>query len=176
VVAPNAPAVHALAGRVLKAGDISGFAPQGEAAATNAKAWVAVESYPASERTSEVRRLERLGFVSATSAHLARSAGGGAEALSIVIRFRSPSSALASVEQEVKTNEAHGAKPFAVTGIPGAKGFGGVFGSTTGYNVIFAVGPYYYLAGVGYPTGTSRAPTKEQLIAAAERLYGRAHP
>jgi hypothetical protein len=175
VVPPNAPSVRALAGRGLKAGDITGFAPQGEAAATNAKAWVAVEGYPASERTSEVRRLERLGFVSATSAHLARSAGSGSEALSIVIRFRSPRSALANVEQEVKTNDAHGAKPFAVAGIPGAKGFGGVFGSGSGYNVAFAVGPYYYLAGVGYPTGTPGAPTKEQLIAAARRLYGRAH-
>ena len=184
VVPPNAPAVRALAARVLKAGDITGFAPQGEAAATNAKAWVALENYPASERTSEVRRLERLGFVSATSAHLARSAGNGSEALSagngsealsIVIRFRSPRSALANVEQEVKTNDAHGEKSFAVAGIPGAKGFGGVSGSGGGYNVTFAVGPDYYLAGVGYPAGTRGAPTKQQLIAAAQHLYGRAH-
>jgi hypothetical protein len=175
VLPPNAPAVRALAGRVLKAGDITGFASQGETAATNAKAWIALESLPASEQASEVRGLERLGFVSATSAHFAPSAGNPSEALSIVIRFRSPGSSLANVEREVKINDARGAKPFAVPGIPGAKGFGGVFGSVTGYNVTFAVGPYYYLVGVGHPTDTPGAPTKEQLIAAARRLYGRAH-
>jgi hypothetical protein len=175
VVAPNAPAVHALAGRVLRAGDIAGFTSEGEAAATNPKAWVAVESYPPAERASEAARLERLGFVSAKSEHLAPPARNGPEALSTVILFRSPGSALANIQQEVKTNEARGAKPFAVAGVPGAKGFGGAFGSATGYNVAFAAGPYYYLAGVGYPTGTKGAPTKEQLIAAAQRLSVRAH-
>jgi hypothetical protein len=156
----------------LKAGDIPGFAPQGTAAATNPRSWVSAEGYPVSERGSEVRRLKGLGFMSASSEHLA-PLSTNAEALSIVVRFHSPRSAAANVAHEAAKSEKQGAKRFAVAGIPGAMGFGGNFGSTTGYNVAFAVGPYYYLAGVGYPTGTTGAPTREQLIGAARRLYRR---
>ena len=40
-----------------------------------------------------------------------------------------------------------------------------------GANVAFAVGPYYYL--VGFGSSGVGAPTHAQLIAAAQRLYGR---
>ena len=158
--------------RLLVAGDLRGFAPQGQPTiVTSAKSWVS--EYPPFEQEKERRRLEALGFVRGVSEHLVGSIKNG-EGLSTAIQFRSPHSAVTDAEDEAKSPH-FGAKTFAVTSIPGAKGFGGVFGSETDYNVAFAVGPYYYLVGEGYATGTPGAPTREQLIAAAQRLYARVH-
>jgi hypothetical protein len=167
------PAVRALAGRMLVAGDLRGFAPQGQRTiATSAQSWV--HEYPPGEQAKEGRRLEGLGFVRGVSEHLAGSAENGSEAISVAIQFRSPHSAATNVADEAK-RPAFGGKTFAVGTIPGAKGFGGVFGSFTGYNVAFAIGPYYYLVGEGYAKGTPGAPTREQLVMAAQRLYARVH-
>jgi hypothetical protein len=155
---------------MLVAGDLQGLAPQGQRAiATDAQSWV--HEYPPGEQETERRRLEALGFVRAVSEHL----GGptkNAEGTSVAVQFRSPQSAVTNVEAEAK-KPGFGGKTFAVTGIPGAKGLGGTLGPETDYNVAFAVGPYYYLVGEGYRTGTPGAPTREQLIAAAQRLYAR---
>lgn len=165
------PAVRALAARLLVADDLRGLVPQGQdAIATNAQSWV--HEYPPPEQEPEKRRLESLGFVRGVSEHLAGSTKNGAEGVSVAIQFRSPHSAVTNVEDEAKSVH-FGTKTFAVAGIPGAKGLGGVLGSETDYNVAFAVGPYYYLVGEGYRTGTSGAPTREQLITAAQRLYAR---
>jgi hypothetical protein len=59
-----------------------------------------------------------------------------------------------------------------VPAIGGARGFGGSAGGTTGYNVAFASGPYYYLVGAGYPPG---APGGAAVILAAQHLYRRVH-
>ena len=167
------PAVRALAGRMLVAGDLRDFVPQGRRTiATNPQSWV--HEYPPGEQEMERRRLEGLGFVRGVSEHLVGSTKNDTEAISTAIQFRSPHSAVTNVEDEAKSPH-FGAKTFAVAGIPGAKGLGGVFGSETDYNVAFAVGPYYYLVGEGYHAGTPGAPTREQLIAAAQRLYARVH-
>ena len=170
------PALRAIAGRVLIAGDLPGLARHGpRTLGINANSWVAEEGLPQYERAKEVRRLEALGFVRAVRERLVPAAENGPEAISLVAQFRSVHAALEDVAAEAKVGEAHGAPPFAAPTIPGARGFGGASGVTTGYNVAFAVGPYYYLVGVGYATGTPRAPTRENLITAAQRLYSRVH-
>jgi hypothetical protein len=138
--------------------------------ATSAQSWV--HEYPPNEQEKERRRLEGLGFVRAVSEHLIGSTKNGSEAISVVTQFRSQHSAVTNVEDEAKSTHS-GERTFAVAGIPGAKGFGGNFGSSTGYNVAFAVGAYYNLVGEGYATGTRGAPTRQQLITAAQRLYVR---
>lgn len=159
---------------MLVAGDLPGFAPSGKRTiGLNASSWVAGEGLPAAEREKKVRTLDQLGFVRAVSERLAPSPETGPEALSVVIKFRSPRSALVYVQEEVKSSGAHGAGAFAVAGIPGAKGFGGKFGPTIGYNVAFASNNFYYLVGEGYPAGAPGAPTRRELVTAAQRLDAR---
>jgi hypothetical protein len=165
------PAVRASAGRMLVAGDLRGLVPQGQRTiATSAKSWV--HEYPPGEQETERRRLEGLGFVRGVSEHLVGSTTNGSEGTSVAILFRSPRSAITNVKNEAESPRFVG-KTFTVQGIPGAKGFGGAVGSETDYNIAFATGPYYYLVGEGYRTGTPGAPTREQLITAAQRLYAR---
>lgn len=174
-IPPGAPAaVRELAGRMLVAGDLPGLAPRGRRSiGINAAGWVAEQGLPAAEREKRVRTLERLGFMKAVSERLTPSPETGPEALSVAIKFRSPRSARIYVRDELRSSRAHGARAFTVTGIPGAKGFGGKFGPTVGYNVAFARRDFYYLVGVGYPAGASGAPTRQQLITAARRLAAR---
>ena len=158
---------------MLVAGDLRGLAPQGQRTiATNAPSWV--HEYPPPEQETARRKLESLGFVRGVSEHLVASTKNGSEGTSVAIQFRSPQAATMNVESEAK-NPVFGGKTFAVAGIPGAIGLGGVSGPETDYNINFAVGPYYYLVGEGYRTGTPGAPTREQLITAAQRLYARVH-
>jgi hypothetical protein len=165
-----------MAGRVLVASDLPGFAPRGGLeGGTSARSWMAPSGLPASEQAKVARKLEALGFLVGARERLGPTSGGQSEALSIVMQFRSPRAALANVSGEVRGEEAHGAKAFAVPSIPGARGFGGVFGTNTGYNIAFTDGAYYYLVGAGYPTGSPGAPTPQDLIAAAQRLYARVH-
>ena len=174
-VPPNAPAaVRAVAGRVLIAGDLPGLAPQGQRTlGTSAENWVSEEGLPGFERAKEVRRLTGLGFVRAVRERLAPASETGPEAISIVVQFRSARGARADLAAEAQMGEAHGAPPFPAPGIPGARGFGGANGATTGYNVAYAVGRYYYLVGVGYATGSPGAPSRASLVSAAQRLYSR---
>jgi hypothetical protein len=159
---------------VLVAGDLVGFAPQGRRAlGINAKSWVVAEQVPPAERAKEAARLERLGFIAGVRERLAPTVAGPAEAISIVQQFRSAQAARETLAFEVRMTEAHGARPFAVSKIPTAQGFGGPFAGNTGYNVAFVNGDYYYLVGAGFPTGTPNAPTQANLITAAERLYAR---
>ena len=92
-----------------------------------------------------------------------------------MVQFRSPRAALANVSDEARADEARGAKAFAVPSIPGARGFGGVSGASTGYNVAFADGADYYLVGEVYRTGSPGVATRQDLIAAAKHLYARVH-
>jgi hypothetical protein len=168
------PALRGVFGRVLTAGELAGFTPQGRRVlGINASSWVAGLGLPPSERAKEAARLQRLGFVAAVSERLAPTNGAPAEALSIVEQFGSPSAAKSEVAAQLKMTEAQGAKGFAVPGIPGASGFGGSHGQGTGIDVLFAAGPYYYLVGAGWPIGSANPPTRAALIAAAEHLYHR---
>jgi hypothetical protein len=168
------PALRGVVGRVLRAGELGGFAPEGRRVlGISAPSWVGEVRVPASERAKEVARLQRLGFIAAVSEKLAPANGSPAEALSVVEQFASHSAARNELATQVTQSEARGAKPFTVSGIPGARGFGGTHGQNTGLNVAFAVGPYYYLVGAGWPTGSPGPPTRAEVVAAAEHLYRR---
>jgi hypothetical protein len=173
---PNAPpALRAVAGRVLNAGDLPGFSPHGRrTVGLNVTTWIEEEHLPPPEGVREATRLQRLGFVTAVHEQLV-PASGPAEAISIVVLFGSHQAARNNVAAEAQMAETRGASAFAVPGIPGARGFGGSSGGSSGYNVAFADGAYYYLVGAGYPTGTRHPPTRQQLMAAARRLYARVH-
>jgi hypothetical protein len=165
-----------VAGRVLKSGELTGFAPQGaRILGLTPSTWVGEEHLPGAEQASETARLERLGFVTGVRERLA-PASGPAEALSIVVLFRSARAAGKDLADETSKGATHGASAFAVPAtIPGARGFGGSSGGTTGDNVAFQSGPYYYLVGAGYPTGAPNAPSRAAVILAAQRLYARVH-
>jgi hypothetical protein len=152
---------------VLRAGDLAGFVPRGyRPPSTSAQSWVA--EFPPEQRASEAARLKAAGFVAGIGEQLAPAQGGAnREAISVVEQFRSAHGANGEVAAELKQALAHGQVAFAVTGIPGARGFG----SGTDANVAFSVGPYYYL--VGFSSGGAGTPTRSQLITAAESLYRR---
>ncbi len=69
--------------------------------------------------------------------------------------------------------EASSVKPFPVTGIPGAIGFGGSGQGSSGINVAFDEGDYYYL--VGQSVSALGPGPEHALIAAAQSLYHRVH-
>jgi hypothetical protein len=170
---PGTPAalrgVRGVHGGVLVAGDLPGFVPRGFLApSTSAQSEVA--EFPPERRASEAARLKALGFIASISERLAPANGIGAtgEAISLVEQFRSAQGANGEVAAQLKQALARGETAFAVPGIPGARGFGSSTASPPDANVAFPVGAYYYLVGFG-----SSAPTRSQLITAAQRLYRR---
>ena len=166
---PRTPAaLRGVHGGVLRAGDLAGYVPRGYSPpATSAQSWVA--EFPPAQRAPEAARLKATGFVAGISEHLAPTNGGG-EAISVVERFRSAAGATGEVAAQLKQAVGRHENAFAVTGIPGARAWG-FDGKPPDANVAFAVGPYYYL--VGFGSSGVGAPTHAQLIAAAQRLYGR---
>jgi hypothetical protein len=174
-VPPGAPpALRGVHGRVLLAGELSGFKPTGHRAlGINASSWATEDGVPANQRAQEATRLTGLGFLDGVSEHLQPTNGGAAEGLSIVEQFRTPDAAHKELAFQVKAGGGTGAKTFAVAAIPGARGFGGSSSESSGINVAFTKGAYYYLVGVGWPSGTSSPPTRAALIAAALHLYDR---
>ena len=156
-------------GGVLLAGDLPGFVPQSyRPPSTSAQSEVA--EFPPERRASEAARLKALGFVAGISEQLGPAQGIGAtgEAISLVVQFRSAHGADGEVAAQLKQALARGESAFAVPGIPGARGFGSSTASPPDANVAFPIGAYYYLVGFG-----SSAPTRSQLITAAQRLYRR---
>lgn len=172
--------VVALSAHVLTASDLRGFSQRGPLSeSTNAAGWVkeSEPESPAAARTRHMASLQRLGFTAGVRERLEPTGGGPAEGISMAERFASPSGAGAELSDQIAQLKAQGGfSSFAVPAIPGARGLattpGGPF---TGFNVAFAKGAYYYLVGVGFPAGTSPAPTRQGLIAAARRLYERVH-
>lgn len=172
--------VVALSAHVLTAGDLRGFSQRGPLPeSTKAAGWVkeSEPESPAAARARHVASLQRLGFTAGVRERLQATGGGPAEGISIAERFTSPSGAGAELSDQIAQLKAQGGfSSFAVPAIPRARGLattpGGPF---TGFNVAFAKGAYYYLVGVGFPAGASPAPTREGLIAAAQRLYERVH-
>jgi hypothetical protein len=169
---PGTPAaLRGAHGGVLASGDLPGFVPRGyRAPSTNAQSWVA--EFPPELRAAEAARLKARGFVAGIAEQLGPANGkeGNKEAISLVEQFRSAHGASGEVAAQLKLALARRENAFSVPGIPGARGFGSV-ASSTDANVAFPVGVYYYL--VGFSAPNSGAPTHAQLIAAAQRLYGR---
>jgi hypothetical protein len=172
--------VVTLSSHVLTASDLRGFSQRGPLSeGTKAAGWVkeSEPESPAAARTRHTARLRRLGFTAGVRERLESTGGGGAEGISMAEQFTSPSGARAELADQIAQLKAQaGFSSFAVPAIPGARGLATTPGGpVTGFNVAFAKGAYYYLVGVGFPAGTSPAPTREGLIAAAQRLYGRVH-
>jgi hypothetical protein len=106
--------------------------------------------------------------------HLASPAG--AEGLSVADRFRSSKSARAEVAFAATPQPGVKQTDFTVPGISGARGFDDTLsGQSSGHNIAFAAGSYYYLVGVGWPTVLPHPPSRAQLVTAAQRLYKRVH-
>jgi len=174
--ADTPPALRALSARVLTARELVGFTHTGiVASGINAASWVEDEELPPIQTAKEATRLEHLGFVGAVRELLAPVNGGLAEGLSIVEQFRSPRAAGTELAAQLMMGKTHRAGAFTVPSIPGAGGFGGLSGQTTGYNVAFADGSYYYLVGAGFSRGAANAPTQADVVAAAQHLYRRVH-
>jgi hypothetical protein len=171
---PGAPlALRGVFGRVLVAGELPGFNPHGRRIlGINAANWVVADEYPPSQRTHEAARLQSLGFVAAVREQLAPTDGSHAEAISIVQQFRTPSAARTDLATE--TRPIGHETTFAVAAISGARGFGGSSSESSGENVAFTKGRYFYLVGVGAQTGVS-LPSHATIIAAALHLYDRVH-
>jgi hypothetical protein len=157
-------------GVMLVAGELPGFVPSGyRPPATSPQSWVA--EYPPPQRAPEAARLKAVGFVAGINEHLAPTMGGNGEAISNVEQFRSAKGATAEVAAQVNQALGRHETPFAVAGIPGARGWGFSQSSMPDANIAFAVGAYYYL--IGFGTSAAIAPTHTQLIAAAQSLYRR---
>jgi len=169
---PGTPAaLRGAHGGVLLAGELPGFVPAGQLKlSTSAQSAVAED--PPEQRAAEEARLKALGFIAGLNEPLVPSAGSitTGEAISLVELFRSSHGANGEVASQLQLALKRREIAFAVPGIPGAHGFG-FSASNTDANVAFPVGAYYYLVGFGAPTAS--APTRAQLIAAAQRLYGR---
>jgi hypothetical protein len=168
-VPPGTPAaLRGPHGATLRAGDLAGFAPQGyRPPATSPQSWTA--EYPPAQRAPEAARLKAAGFVAGISEQLSPTNGGG-EAVSVVEQFRSDRRAADEVVTQLNQAVGRHESAFAVPGIPGARGWG-FGGKALDANVVFAVGAYYYL--VGFGSSGVGAPTRAQLITAAQRLYSR---
>ncbi len=144
-----------LRNRVLVAGDFPGFAPQ-ESSVSNSAAEAAsgMTERPGPERERDVARLKKLGFIASVRERLSPTSGATDEAISIAQQFPSAAAALSELAAETQPITGHERyTPFAVAGIPGARGFGASSNGFSGINLAFADGSYFYLIGAGWPTG-----------------------
>lgn len=168
-----ANALRGLPARLLRAGELKGYNPLGPPVrGASADGWVVAAEYPPRERAATAATLRRLGFVAAMRERLQATNGQGSEAISVVHQFRTPAGAQADLANEAKL--AAGEKAFSVAGVPGARGFGGSSNESSGQNVAFAKGSYFYLVGMGAPSGVA-LPSRATLTTAAEHLYDRVH-
>jgi hypothetical protein len=169
------PALRAVAGRALAAQDLAGFAPRGHRViGTNPTSWVLESELSPSKQAGEAARLQRLGFIAGVRERLIATDGSPAEGISVVEHFPSPHAARSELAAQIALARTAGpASAFNVRGIPGAAGFDDSHGGSSGENVVFSKGSYYYLVGAGWLTGTPAMPTHASLIAAARRLYDR---
>jgi hypothetical protein len=168
-----ANALHGLPARLLRAGEFTGYDPLGPPVrGASADSWVVAAEYPPRERAAAAATLRRLGFVAAMRERLQATNGQGSEAISVVHQFRTPAGAQADLANEAKL--AAGEKAFSIAGIPGARGFGGSSNESSGQNVAFAKGSYFYLVGMGAPSGVA-LPSLATLTTAATHLYNRVH-
>jgi hypothetical protein len=167
-------ALGSLPSRVLRAGELAGFTPQGRRIlGVNAQSWVQGLELPPSERDTEAARLVRAGFLGGVRSTLAPTNGGGAEAISLAEQFKSPHTASSELTRQLQGLVRRGGVPFSVPGVPGAHGIAISTTERSGLNVEFSKGPYFYVIGVGWPGGTSHPPSRAALIAAAQHLYAR---
>ena len=138
---------------------------------SNARGFIRTASPSAVRPTG---RLQRLGFIAGVNEQLHGVYPVKAEAVSIVEHFRSAEAARAELAYRYRTltsGHARELERFSVEGIPGALGWGERAGATTDTNVMFTSGSYYYLVGTGVDGAEHGAPSRVNLIAAAQTLY-----
>jgi hypothetical protein len=167
-------------GRVFKNGELAGFVAKAPAVSVpDLGDWAKLAPSGGIDVTA---RLRRAGFVAGVREDLIWSKGTDRGGLSAVLRLGSATAARAEIAQQLRdfAGEPHRGRAksyavFAVPGIPGAHGFTLTTDETSGYNVIFADGPFTYHLGVGWGNHASSPPTRAQLITAARALYERVH-
>jgi hypothetical protein len=168
--------------RLIRAGDFSGFRPDpGLSTFTTPELWVAANpSLTAAQRSAEIARLHRHGFVRVVSEFLDRKALSQS-GVSWVMQVRSAADARAELKANFDyfeaLDKASGGlfSAYSVPAIPGAKGFRVIGHGQVAENVFFADGPFLYLVGAGWPISDKQPPARAQLVAAALRLYKRVH-
>jgi hypothetical protein len=159
--------------RVLGAGELAGMKPLSPPALVHgASAWVTA-SFPKSSRKAELARFRSLGFVAGIDEDLVTPGNTDRYGLSLMEEFSSAKAATAELVHAAAANPtwAH----FAVPGIPGARGFELTHGASSGRNVGFTDGPFYYIVGAGWLGNSSNAVSRAQLISTALVLYKRVH-
>jgi len=168
-------APQSVSDRVLRAGELEGFAPHGQTiVGENAVSWVGGLGLAATEKAKEVARLERAGFRAGARERLAPTNGSAAEAISLVEQFGTPAQARAELSAQLEGLQVRGASTFPVARVPGARGVVIATTERTGVNIEFVAGPYYYVVGAGWPAHDATAPTRAQVEAAAQHLFQRA--
>jgi hypothetical protein len=175
--APGEPRL--LAERVVQAGELIGFEPDGlPQIARSADAWANLDTLPRKQLAREVARLRRLGFVAGIGQYFSRG-GRERQAISIAMQVRSAQAARAEVadwyeDQKTSLQPDQRFVPFAVPGIPGARGVDlhspGLGG---GHNIAFADGPFFYVVAAAYQGSEQRSRIRAEGIAAATDLYSR---
>lgn len=162
--------------RVLRRGDFQGFRPGTRTTAKTAKAYVSGNpSLTADQRQVQIARLKREGFKKQLTEYL-NSAQGPKYGLSSAMQLGSAASARAERRAEFRFLKAQKevSETFRVKAVPGAIGFGSTQASSGGENILFADGPFVYLAGNSW-TGSRHNPKRAALIKAASTLYQRVH-
>ena len=167
-----------LQAKVLMPGELHGFNVAEPAIATNPRAWVAVNQFPAKQRSATVGRLRRLGFTGGVRENLtwagpnARgSTSPPAAGLSIVEQFRTPAAARSEVTAELPPLGP--GTPINVRGVPGARGYASTGGGQDFANVLFASGADLYLVGAEWPTSLKGKMSVQQLVTAVQHEYQR---
>jgi hypothetical protein len=161
-----------LSGRVLSNGELAGMKINGpDPVVTGASAWVANTRVPRSAQKAEITRLRKLGFVAGVYESLITNENRGG--ISGVQQFPSAKSASAQLAYESVANGPW--TDFSVHGIPDARGFESINNSSSGRNVAFTDGDYYYIVGAGWSGGSTNAVSRGAVVAAALVLYHRVH-
>ena len=170
--APTGPPLP-LTARVLGVSALPGMvATHPTAVARSASEWAAtVDSSRSPSR--ETARLRTLGFAGGAVEQLHGLYPLAAEAISIAEQYRSAAGARAELAYQYSRLEASPGARVATfpTGIPGARGVSVTAAGSTGLNVMFAVGRYYYLVGTGSPSSARNVPGRPQVTRAAGGLY-----
>ena len=173
VAAGVACAALSLTGRVLRSGELAGMKPNVPAhVVVGASAWVTSGGFAPLAPKAEIVRLRKLGFVAGVNENLITPGNQNRYGLSAVQQFSSAKSATAEL---VFVSTSAPTTSFPVHGIPDARGFEEISNQSSGRNVAFADGDFYYIVGAGWGGGSSNAVSRSTLAAAAVVLYHRVH-
>jgi hypothetical protein len=171
-----------LRAHLIQRGEFAGFRPEpGIARYSTVQLWVQADpKLTAVQRSAQIARLRREGFRGLDQELLDHGSVRGA-GVSWTMRLGSPASAraelAASLDGYKKRDVSMGASvhPFAVKGVPRARGLAVRGAGQVGENVFFTDGAYLYLVGEGWAIGDKNPPTRSGLVSAVKKLYERVH-